>query len=367
MATEKDNARAAIEAQWIESMLAEAKPGEDKEVLRKELESIVAKFAHLDGEIQVLPVFSDRKRQNAKSTLKPRKPKSTPETRLNTAVEVALENAVDAGSIGFLGRAFVLATLPHKKVDGTVFTRRNGDYRLSIVSDEEVGLPYGVIPRLLLIWISEEVVRTKRRELTLGDSLSAFMADLGMIPTGGRWGTITRLKQQMKALFEASITASWEGKNSWGMKRVSIADEAILFWDEKNPGQKSIWKSKLVITERLFEELLNHSVPFDKRILQHLTKSPLGLDIYIWLTYRFHGLKDVQPISWKAVMNQLGSGYDHTPKGMANFKTEFKKQLQKVLSLYQTARVEVTRDDVVLYPSPTVIDPKLVKVIHGNE
>lgn len=299
---------------------------------------------------------------------KPQRPKKSREeirkakdqALLKTALEVHFCDAVDAKSMGFLGRAFVMATLPHKKVQGTEFIRKNGDYTLSVLAPSETGIPYGVIPRLILIWISEEVVKKKSRELILGESLSAWMAELGMMPTGGRWGSITRLKQQMKALLASSITATWGGAGAWALKRVSVADDAILWWDPKNPDQTTLWESKLILTEKLFQELMEHSVPFDKRILKHLKRSPLALDLYIWLTYRFHYLKQRQAIPWGSLMRQFGSGYEATPKGVAHFKTEFKKQLQKVLKLYQTARVEVSEGELVLHPSPTSIDPQII-------
>ena len=39
-------------------------------------------------------------------------------------------------------------------------------------------LPYGNLPRLLMAWVSTEAVRTQRRELILGRSLSEFMRKL---------------------------------------------------------------------------------------------------------------------------------------------------------------------------------------------
>ena len=280
---------------------------------------------------------------------------------LNTMLELHFQNATDAKAMGFLGRAFVMATLPHKKVAGTEFTRKNGDYTLSIVAPSRTGIPYGVIPRLILIWISEEVVRNKQRELILGDSLSSWMAELGMVPTGGRWGSIGRLKEQMKALLSANITAIWEGHGAWAMDSVKVAEKAILWWDPKNPDQTTLWASKLILTESLFEELLNNAVPFDKRVLRHLKRSPLALDLYIWLTYRFHGLKQRQAIPWGSLMRQFGSGYEDSPLGIRHFKAEFKKQLGKVLKLYQAAHVEITNGgDLVLYPSPTSVPSQTI-------
>ena len=40
--------------------------------------------------------------------------------------------------------------------------------------------------------------------------MSAFMAELGLTPTGGANGSITRLKNQTRRLFSATVTASYE-------------------------------------------------------------------------------------------------------------------------------------------------------------
>ena len=40
------------------------------------------------------------------------------------------------------------------------------------------------------------------------------MRSLDLQPTGGRWGSITGLKQQMTRLFSSSVTCIWENKES---------------------------------------------------------------------------------------------------------------------------------------------------------
>ncbi len=46
-------------------------------------------------------------------------------------------------------------------------------------------LPFGNLPRLILAWLSTEVVRTQSRELVLGKSLSEFMRTLGVYSSAG--------------------------------------------------------------------------------------------------------------------------------------------------------------------------------------
>ena len=46
----------------------------------------------------------------------------------------------------------------------------------------------------------------------LGANLSDFMTQLGMTPTGGRTGTITRLRRQINRLFDAAISVQYHGR-----------------------------------------------------------------------------------------------------------------------------------------------------------
>ena len=104
---------------------------------------------------------------------------------INRALAIEDEMALDADALGFMARAMVQATLPHSKVEGNEFTRKNGNYSLTILSPSAIGLPYGSVPRLLLAWVTTEAVKTQSRELELGDSLSGFMRELDLVPTGG--------------------------------------------------------------------------------------------------------------------------------------------------------------------------------------
>ena len=58
---------------------------------------------------------------------------------------IEAESAQNAGALGFLARAMVQATLPHKKVAGNEFERKNGAYTLHLLAPAKVGLPYGTV------------------------------------------------------------------------------------------------------------------------------------------------------------------------------------------------------------------------------
>ena len=115
------------------------------------------------------------------------------------------ESAYDAGTIGFIAKFLVQTTLPHRRQTGSHYTRTDGRFTLRITDVGGAGLPFGSYPRLILIWMTSEAVRTASRELELGASLSRFMAELGLQATGGNWGTIPRFRDQMQRLVGAAV------------------------------------------------------------------------------------------------------------------------------------------------------------------
>ncbi|TCD46935.1 replication protein RepA [Chlorobium sp. N1] len=276
------------------------------------------------------------------------------------AVAIEAESAKEAGALSYMARSMVMATLPHRKVEGNEFIRQNGDFTLSLMSPTHIGLPFGSIPRLLVAWVTTEAVRTKQRELILGDSLSEFMRALDLVPTGGRWGTITRLKEQMARLFASSVTCSYADGKRFAFQSVQVVDRASLWWDPKTPEQSTLWQSAIVLGEHFFKEIIESPVAVDMRALKVLKQSPMALDIYTLLTYRMSYLRKSTAIPWDGMQQQLGSDYAQTPEGLRNFKKKFIKALSMVHVVYPDANIDVTETGLILKPSKTHV-PMLIK------
>jgi hypothetical protein len=264
---------------------------------------------------------------------------------------VEAEAAREAGALGYMARALVQATLPHSKIAGNEFKRTNGLFKLTILTDSEVGLPYGSIPRLLLSWISTEAVRTKDRNLILGKTLSSFMSELDLIPTGGRWGTITRLKEQMKRLFVSSISCTYDNGNHWAIQNITPVSKANVWWNPKQPDQATLFESTLTLNEDFFKEIINNPVPIDMRVLKALKRSPLAIDIYCWLTYRLSYLKKPTTIPWEVLQVQFGANYAMDNQGVRNFKRAFLRELRKITCFYKEADIKSHEGGLILIPS----------------
>lgn len=269
------------------------------------------------------------------------------------------EQAIDAGAVGYMARILTQATLPHRDPKERFFDRSNGALTVSLVDTHNIGLPYGSIPRLLLAWVTTEAVLKKEKRIVLGESLSSFMKSLGLVPTGGRWGSITRLKDQSNRLFGCSIGYKVESDQGLHLHNTVLAKDINVWWDNDLPEQTSLWESYVDLSQEFFDEITNYPVPIDLRALQALRRSPMAIDIYNWLTYRMSYLSKKTAISWEQLQMQFGAGYDFNAQGTKNFQRAFKKHLKSVLTVYREANVETARGRLILKPSNTHITKKL--------
>jgi len=282
---------------------------------------------------------------------------------ITESLAIEAQEAKAAGALGYMARALTQATMPHAPSEETEFVRRNGAFTLTMFARRDIGLPYGSVPRLLMAWLTTEAVRTKEPVLTLGPTLSSFMSELDLVPTGGRWGTITRLRGQTRRLFSCAISANYsDGSKDLG-QNFFVADKYELWWSPKEPHQAALWQSNVTLNSTFFREVTTYPVPIDLRALKALKRSPLALDIYCWLTYRLSYLKGQKVIPWGALQLQFGSGYPQDGQGLRNFKKAFLRELKKVRLVYQTAKVGSSDRGLELRPSRTHI-PLLAKPSH---
>ena len=171
-----------------------------------------------------------------------------------------------APDLGFMARLMALCSLPRTNPGNRKeYKRVNGPYRLYMQAGPETKLPFGILPRLLLAWVSTEAVRTQSRELVLGRSLSEFMRKLGMAPFGG---ARTRLRNQMKRLFNASVRLVYEDRRGEASVNSPVASRTEFWWNPKHPDEPMLWDSKIKLGEDFFNEIIRHPVPLDMNILK---------------------------------------------------------------------------------------------------
>ena len=264
--------------------------------------------------------------------------------------------------LGFMARLLALCSLPRTNPgDRTQYKRVNGPYTLYMNAVGDNKLPFGNLPRLLLAWMCTEVVRTRSRELILGRSLSAFMRTLDILSSdsGGANGVRTRLRNQMKRLFSATVQLVYEDQH--GEARVSsfIADRTEFWWNERKPDESSLWESKIELSEKFYNEIIRHPVPLDMNILKALKRCALGLDLYLWLVYRTFPLRAPQRITWRQVYRQFGLHPDKASdkRTVLDFRRKVLRELKKIKLAWPGLNYSTAPGVLIFLPSTPTIAP----------
>ena len=273
-----------------------------------------------------------------------------------------LVSASEADSdLGFMARLLVLCSLPRTNPGNRhQYKRVNGPFKLIMSVSGDHKLPFGNLPRLLLAWVCTEAVRTQSRVLVLGSSLSKFMRTLGMnSDSGGSRGELTRLRNQMKRLFGCTVSMIYE--NGRGEARVSslIADSTVFWWNERKPDERPVWNSKIELGEKFFNEIINHPVPLDMNTLAALKRSPLGLDLYLWLAYRTFTLRAPLRLPWRQVYRQFGAHPDKSSdkRTVLNFRRKVLRELKKIKLAWPELNYSTAVGVLILHPSIPAIAP----------
>ena len=259
---------------------------------------------------------------------------------------------------GFLARTMALCSLPRSNPGNqTQYVRQNGPYTLvmSVVGLHK--LPFGTNPRLILAWVCTEAVRTQSRDIVLGRSLSEFMRKLGISSTDGRGQA--RLRNQINRLFNCSVQLNYTAEGRETSATALVAEFTDFWWNPKHPDQTGLWESKVRLSEVFFNEIVSHPVPLDMNTLKALKRSPLGLDLYLWLTYRIFALTTPQRLTWRHLYRQFGVDPEKASdkRTVQNFRSRTVYELAKIRLAWPELNYTTAPGLLILHPSTPAIAP----------
>ena len=266
--------------------------------------------------------------------------------------------------LSYWPRGLVQCTLPHSNPGNVrAYLRRSGAYFLMVEPGAKLdpnsdnigswGYPYGSYPRLCCSYFAREIRRTKSRRIFLGESLSVFMAELGLVPTGGRWGTITNLRKQILALVNAKIAFGYAAPGLDAGGNQLFADRYVLWWSAgTSAAQGTLFPNFIDISEPLFDDL-EKSFPVDMAILRELKQSSLALDLYAFATSKVFNMKSATAITWKSLHGQFGGSYAKVNR----FRDAALKHLRVIEVLYPDFKYTLERGRIVVWPSGTSVLP----------
>lgn len=272
------------------------------------------------------------------------------------------EDAQNANAIGYMTRAIVAASLPRSRPSNPFeFRRQAGEYSLimhvakALHDDYGMCIPYGPVPRLILLWLTTQVTLGKQQTIDLGNSRSDFIRRIGLTPRSGPRGNIGTVEQQLKNLLATVFTAVWGTgdvkKGGLALKHRTLASDAKLWWDNTEATRK--FESTLTLDTAFYTEMLQGGVPVNLSVVESFLDNSMALDIYTFLTYRFSSLRKQLVMPWEWLYDQFGaSEFDDSDIGRKNFRSYFRRNLRDVLSHYTEANVADNAQGLILLPSP---------------
>ncbi len=215
---------------------------------------------------------------------------------------------------------------------------------------EHVGVPYGSVARLILLFLQTEALRKRTREVELGGSLRQWLTKIGASIGGSNARAV---RDQAERISRCRLTFHIQGSGKIGLVNQSIVDRALFIENDSRQGRLSLETAKL--SEGFFEQLMKHPVPIEEAAIKAISNNPAALDAYLWLAYRLHVLSGDKLITWKALKSQFGTGY----KELFHFKPRFTQALTLATAVYPAAKIEILEQGVVLKPSRPPVMPKI--------
>ena len=156
-----------------------------------------------------------------------------------------------------------------------------------------------------------------------------------------------------------SFRLIYEDKHGKQFVSSAIADRGEFWWDPKRPNERVLWDSKIRLGEDFFNEIISHPVPIEMNTLTALKRSPLGLDLYLWLTYRTFALRAPLRLSWQQVYRQFGVEPDRASDKVTvqAFRRKVLRELKKIKIAWADLNYSTGKGVLILYPSTPAIPP----------
>jgi hypothetical protein len=264
----------------------------------------------------------------------------------------------------FLHAVLCQLGLPRNPTTRLTFERTSGRASLSLQAGRAFDginwipqpLPSGTRPRLVLINLCSEAVRTRSPTVDIGGSVREFLRRLN-IDAGGK--SMAQFRKQMLALSSCHMTlamATAQGTTQVDAKPI----DAFQAWHTNEEGQHTLWPGYIRLTQKFFDSLMEHAVPLQPEAIGQLQNSAFALDVYSWLAHRLCRVNEREGVrlSWAALKGQFGQEYADTK----NFKRKFLGALQKATSVYKEARIEPVPGGLKLLPSSPPVKRSSVTV-----
>jgi hypothetical protein len=254
--------------------------------------------------------------------------------------------------IGITHAGFAMTSLPHRSVAEKVWIREAPGVKLLVESGHDgdgrpVGLPYGSVARLILLYLQTQAIRTNSCEVELGRSMHEWLNAMGIEPGGTSYKAV---REQSRRLSLCRLTFRRPMEGATLVSNAGFVQDAIIP-DEQDAWQPRLWQEVVRLDPRFYKSLRDHPLPLREAALKEIAGRSLAIDAYVWLAYRLHALGEPTPLTWTALHRQFGAGFSL----VRQFKAKFREPLALALAVYPEAKVDIGDKSIVLHPSPAPV------------
>jgi hypothetical protein len=259
----------------------------------------------------------------------------------------------EVSRLGITHAGFAMTSLPHRRVEDSLWERKGHLTTLLVESGldrrrQPIGVPYGSLARIILLYLQTEAIRTGNPEVVLGRSMNAWLTKMA-ITSGGR--TRELVAEQARRISACRLTFFTERGPAEYRQNGAFVRDAISLSGLMDAAQPSLWQDRVRLDEGFWTSLRAHPVPVREEAISAIGTRSMAIDIYIWLAYRLHALSGPITVTWQAVFSQFGAGFQF----LRHFKPRLTDSLKIALAVYPEARVDMTAEGLILRPSAPAV------------
>lgn len=291
----------------------------------------------------------------------------------HTTIFDAMRAVNDADLVpAYLHSALCAMSLPARrpKDEMAPIIREDGRYTLAItpkpvlrrvdgdITLQSLGVPFGSYPRVILIYIMSEAVRTGSRDVYLGGSFAEWLRRLGYEKaTHGSRGTASLLRGQLERLLACEWMIRWDDSASddaaFAVKEVKLANEYAGL-----KGKDGQFIKEIRLADVFFEHLREHAVPLNEAAIRELKNNPTALDLYTYFAYRLQRISGDRPqmLAWQQLASHLGNATESPRK----FKSTIRQSWDLVSGVYPNARIDLNGPVIKMWSSPPPVEKRLI-------
>lgn len=226
-------------------------------------------------------------------------------------------------------------------------------------------LPYGLYPRVLLMWLTTSALKHQSRTFPLPSSARGLLSELNVQWGPGRARDVIT---QLRALLATQCVVTYReqrGDNFVDIseERFTIGTKARLRFSTDADSQDfdPHQPSQVELSEQFFQHITSgHIAPVVMTRWQALISqggSPLAADLFLWMTMRAPQIHADTRVSWDNLRGQLGSVV--SPGRERDFAATVTRALGKVAKVYPEMNFSVVGSGsrrgfqgLILHPSP---------------